>query len=303
VCQGTNCERVRALWAFVRLSRPLFLYGGFAGVALGAAVAAWSGHRLDAATYAWVQVLVTAFHLMVHYANDYFDRHGDRGAARTAWSGGSGVLGGDLAPGVALAAALVCAAAGLLATARFAFAGNVPVALLGLAIAGFAWWYSAPPLRLAARGLGELDAALVVGILVPCTAYAAFAGRVDGEIVRSSLVCALAMLGMMIAVEVPDRAADAAAGKRNWVVRFGESAGRLALAGTGVATALNLALTGLRVAPDPRPLFAIVVPGVVAMVVAFEARTARPALVAFAGVALYAATVTGLAALYAVTAR
>jgi 1,4-dihydroxy-2-naphthoate polyprenyltransferase len=295
---------VRSIGAFMRLSRPLFLYGGFAGVALGAAVAAWSGRRIDLTTYSWAQALVTAFHLMVHYANDYYDRGGDHAVDRTLWSGGSGVLAsGDLPPRVALIAAGVCAAAGLAVTARFALAGNSTVALLGLAIFAFAWCYSAPPMRLAARGLGELDAALVVAVLVPCAGYAAFTGRVDAEILRPALVCGLAMIGMMVAVELPDRQVDAAAGKRNWVARFGERAARRIVVFAGLATAANLVLTGLRVAGDPRPLFAIVAPGIVAVALAFEARSARPALVAVGGIALYAATVTGLAALYALTAR
>jgi 1,4-dihydroxy-2-naphthoate octaprenyltransferase len=295
---------VGAIGAFVRLSRPLFLYGGFAGVALGAAVAAWSGGRIDLGTYAWAQALVTAFHLMVHYANDYYDREGDRAAERTVWSGGSGVLAsGGLPARVALIAAGVCAAAGLAVTASFALSGNSTVALLGLAIFAFAWCYSAPPVRLAARGLGELDAALVVGVLVPCAGYAAFTGQIDAEILRPALICGLAMLGMMVAVEIPDRQADAAAGKRNWVVLFGEGAARWIVVSAGLASAVNLVLTGLRVAGDPRPLFAVVAPGVVAVALAVEARLARPALVARGGIALYAATVTGLAALYALTAR
>src|ERR1700694_5661109 len=98
------------LRAFVALTRPLFLYGGFAGVALGAAVVASAGRRLDLQTYLWVQGLVSAFHLMVHYANDYFDRECDERAQRTLWSGGSGVLvGGALHPRVALIAALLFA--------------------------------------------------------------------------------------------------------------------------------------------------------------------------------------------------
>jgi 1,4-dihydroxy-2-naphthoate octaprenyltransferase len=288
----------------MRLSRPLFLYGGFAGVALGAAVAAWAGWRIDLGTYAWTQALVTAFHLMVHYANDYYDRDGDRIGERTVWSGGSGVLAsGGLQPKVALIAAAVCAAAGFAVTARFALSGNSAVALLGLAIFAFAWCYSAPPLRLAARGLGELDAALVVGVLVPCVGYAAFTGQVDAEILRPALICGLAMLGMMVAVEIPDRLADAAAGKRNWVVLFGEGAARSIVVFAGLTSAANLVLTGLRVTGDLRPLFAVVAPGVVAVALAVEACSARPALVARGGIALYAATVTGLVALYALTVR
>ena len=300
---GRTLRRVSALAAFLRLSRPLFLYGGFAGVALGAAVAAWSGRRLDIATYLWVQALVTAFHLMVHYANDYFDREGDAAGGRTAWSGGSGVLAaGALRPRVALLAALVCAALGLALTARFALAGNGAVAAAGAAIFALAWGYSAPPVRFAARGLGELATVLVVAVLVPCAGYAAFTARVDAGLLKALAGPALAMFAMMLCVELPDAGTDYLAAKRTLVVRWGPAATwRVVLVAAATAVLLSAAQAwkagGLG--------------GVAAMLPALVAGAAlirsaghdpRPASMAFGGVALYAATVTGLAAAYALGA-
>jgi 1,4-dihydroxy-2-naphthoate polyprenyltransferase len=292
--------RMRRLRAFVRLSRPLFLYGGFAGVALGAAVAAWTGRRLDAPAYLWAQGLVTAFHLMVHYANDFFDQECDASATRTAWSGGSGILtSGELPPRAALIAALVCAALGLLASARFALTGNLVVAGLGVAILAFAWCYSAPPVRFAARGLGELDTALVVAVLVPSVGYAASTGRVDAPILTAVLSPAAAMLAMMLCVELPDAEADSLAGKRNLVVRGGPARARqfiTAAAAFATFVALLLALrthaglTTLALAPAA-------VCGI--QLIRFANNDARPASMAFWGVALYATTVSGLAVVYA----
>lgn len=289
--------------AFVRLTRPLFLYGGFAGVALGAAVAAWSGHRLDAATYLWAQALVTSFHLMVHYANDYFDRECDAGARRTAWSGGSGVLvDGTLAPRVALIAAVVCAALGLAVTARFALAGNPAVACTGFAIFVFAWCYSAPAARLCARGLGELDTALVVAVLVPFAGYAAFAGRVDGPIFDAVLAPAAAMFAMMLCVELPDAGGDLLAGKRNLVVRWGPSRVWLIVAASAVFAVLTAAGFALRHGGG-LPALALVPAAVCAFqLVRLALGDPRPASFALWGVALYATTVTGLAAFYALAA-
>lgn len=308
---------MRALLAFVRLSRPLFLYGGIAGVALGAAVARHLAHPLGAATYLWAQGLVTAFQLMVHYANDYFDRaadaHGCYGPAaaahprgelpgkRTPWAGGSGVLvAGELRPGVALVASLVCAALGLVATGRFALVGNRPVAGLGLAILVLAWAYSAPPVRLAARGLGELDTALVVAVLVPCVGFAAFAGRVEPALLLATLPCAPAMLAMMLAVEMPDAGADYLAGKRNLVVRWGVATAYLALTALAIATAAAL-LPQARAAAGPPGLLAAAPALVCAVLLYLQARRGdwRPDRTALLGVALYAATVTGLAAAFA----
>jgi len=294
---------VSRLLAFVRLSRPLFLYGGFAGVALGAAVAHAAGVRIDVATYLWVQALVTAFQLMVHYANDYFDREADVHATRTAWSGGSGVVAtGALGPRVALGAALVCAALGLAVTARFALAGNATVAWLGLAIAVLAWCYSAPPLRLSARGLGELDTAVVVAVLVPFAGYAAFAGRIDEPLSAVVTSTALAMFAMMLCVELPDAGCDRAAGKRTLVVRLGPSrVWQLITIATVIAVA-HAALIAYRL--EAGPWLVALAPAVftAAQLLRVVRGDPRPAAIARWGVLLYATTATGLAVAYAALA-
>jgi len=291
-----------ALLAFVRLTRPLFLFGGFAGVALGAAVAAWTGVRLDAVTYAWAQCLVTAFQLMVHYANDYFDRDGDVVDGRTAWSGGSGVLpSGALRPQVALVAALVCAALGLAISARFVVAGNAVAGAIGVVIFALAWSYSAPPLRLAARGLGELDTALVVSALVPAVVYAALGGRLNPWLLDATVSPAIAMYAMMLGVELPDAAVDAAAGKRNLVVRWGPAKSAGIIGGLGVGAVLLALQTAFRVLPVTA---LALVPATAIAAVLFRTgfRDPRPPTLAFLGVALYAALTVGLAAAFGVAA-
>ena len=288
------------LLAFVRLSRPLFLYGGFAGVALGAAVAHAAGVRLDLAAYVWVQALVTSFQLMVHYANDYFDRTADAGGTRTAWSGGSGVLGsGALAPRIALVAACVCAALGLVATARFALAGNATVAWLGIAIGVLAWCYSAPPVRLAARGLGELGATVVVAVLVPLAGYAAFAHRIGEPMNGAVTSTALAMFAMMLCVELPDAGADFGAGKRNLVVRWGPSRAWLLITIAAVIAVAHAILYAYRAEAGPRLLALAPAAFAALQLVRLTRGDPRPASIALWGVVLYAATATGLAVAFA----
>src|SRR4051812_44055840 len=162
---------LRAVLAFVKLGRPLFLMGGLLLYALGAAVAAHAGAVLDGGRYLAGQLGVTAFQLMTHYANDYFDFEADvANLTPTRWSGGSRVLlGGVLPRGAALVAALVLAATGL---ALAAYAGTRPgagplVFPAFLAMGALAWAYSAPPLRLCGSGVGELNTAVVVTGLVP----------------------------------------------------------------------------------------------------------------------------------------
>jgi len=212
------------LLAFLRLGRPLFLAGGFVLYGLGAIVAAWLGGVIDWERYVLGQAAVTAFQWMTHYANDYFDYEADvANKTPTAWSGGSRVLAeGGLPRRVALYAALVLATIGVMATILVgreeprAIAVVVPMAVL-------AWAYSGPPLRLCARGLGELATAIVVTGLVPLLGFVMQAPALEGAgylgLALAPLV--LLQLAMLIAIELPDAEGDEAAGKRTLVVRYG----------------------------------------------------------------------------------
>jgi 1,4-dihydroxy-2-naphthoate octaprenyltransferase len=211
--------------AFLRLGRLKFLGGGFVLYGLGAFVAAASGHPLDGRRYALGQACVTAFQLMTHYANDYFDFEADRAnTTPTQWSGGSRVLANhELPRHVALVAALVLAAIGAVFAALTAHtAGGWTPAIL-VAIAVLAWEYSAPPLRLCATGLGELDTAIVVTALVPLLGFYLQAPDLAG--VRLLALAAvppfLLQIALLLAIEFPDAAGDAATGKRTLVVRLG----------------------------------------------------------------------------------
>jgi 1,4-dihydroxy-2-naphthoate octaprenyltransferase len=211
---------LRAVVAFIRLGRPLFLGGGFLLYAIGAALAPAA---IDWRRYLIGQGAVTAFQLMTHYANDYFDYEADRAnRTPTAWSGGSRVLvEGELPRHVALVAAIVLACIGF-ATSIFVDGGPLAWPTLG-AIFVLAWAYSAPPLRLCASGFGELDTAIVVTGLVPWLAFYLQAPSLDGAhlVVAAIVPLALLQIAMLIAIEFPDAAGDAATGKLTLVVRLG----------------------------------------------------------------------------------
>lgn len=231
---------MRFMIALLRLGRPLFLGGGFLLYALGAAIAAWHGHAIDGTRYALGQAAITAFQLMTHYANDYFDYDADlANQTPTRWSGGSRVLVADQLPrGVALAAALVLAVLGFGVTAVIARVAGAWAASTLIATFALAWAYSAPPLRLCARGLGELTTAIVVTGLVPWLAFYLQAPAVRGVETLVVAVVPLAALqfAMLLAIELPDAAGDAATGKRTLVVRLGAERGaRLYVLATAAA--------------------------------------------------------------------
>ncbi|HXI56593.1 MAG TPA: prenyltransferase [Polyangia bacterium] len=215
----------RAVLAFVRLGRPQFLAGGFVLYGLGAALAALAGSAIDRRRYVWGQLAVTAVQLMTHYCNDYFDLAADQAnATPTRWSGGSRVLpDGGLPAVVALWAAVVLAgvalaAAVVLVRAAGAPAGTVPLLLVMLFLA---WEYSAPPLRLHSRGLGELTTAVVVTLSTPLFAFYLQAGQFSPLPFLAVLPLCAFQFAMLLAIEFPDAAGDATAGKRTLVVRLG----------------------------------------------------------------------------------
>jgi 1,4-dihydroxy-2-naphthoate polyprenyltransferase len=231
---------LQAVLAFIRLGRPLFLGGGFLLFGLGAGIAALAGHAIDGTRYALGQAAVTAFQLMTHYANDYFDYDADRAnLTPTRWSGGSRVLANaELPRAVALIGALVLAAIGLGVSVALWHVAGARIAIVLGAIAVLAWAYSAPPLRLCATGLGELDTALIVTGLVPALGFLLQApDRVGLGVLGLAIVppCLL-QFAMLLAIEFPDAAGDAATGKRTLVVALGAArAAKLYVAVTALA--------------------------------------------------------------------
>jgi 1,4-dihydroxy-2-naphthoate polyprenyltransferase len=210
--------------AFVKLGRPKFLGGGFVMYGLGAALAAYQGATVDWPRYAWGQLVVTATQLMTHYANDYFDLAADRAnATPTRWSGGSRVLvDGTLPPVVALVAAVVLAAVALAAGAHLAMGPYPPLVGPGVMLMlALSWEYSAPPLRLCARGLGELTTAFVVTFLVPWLGFVLQMGTTRRLMPLAVIAPAAFQFVMLLAIEFPDAAGDVASGKRTLVVRLG----------------------------------------------------------------------------------
>lgn len=236
--------------AFVRLGRPTFLAGGFLLHGLGIAMALYAGASLDVAALVWGQVAITSIQWMTHYSNEYFDLAADQAnLTPTRWAGGSRVLvSNQLRPQAALAAALVLAGIALVAAMVLALwvrpgPWTLPLLFTGLLLS---WGYSAPPLRLDSRGLGELAIAVVVAGLTPVVGFYLQMGQLSWLPVLAVLpVCAL-QFAQALGIEFADLEGDAAAGKHTLVVRLGRpAAARLMIAAMALAYALLPLLTAL----------------------------------------------------------
>jgi 1,4-dihydroxy-2-naphthoate octaprenyltransferase len=216
--------------AFIRLGRLHFLIGGLVLHALGVAVALYDGAVLDMRALFWGQIAITATQLMTHYANDYFDLEADRAnRTPTRWSGGSRVLPDRaLLPQTALVAALILAliaAIAALVAALIVRPGVVSLVLLLFCLL-LAWGYSAPPLQLHSRGLGELTTSILVPGLTPLVGYYLQSGRFSLLPFLTVAPLCFLQFAMLLAIEFPDEVGDREAGKRTLVVRL--DAGRAA---------------------------------------------------------------------------
>lgn len=216
----------RILWAFVRLGRPVFLLGGVAMYGLGVAVALIEGARWNARLFGLGQSVITAFQLMTHFSNEYFDLEADKANTNSnRWSGGSRVLPrGELPRWSALLAAGLSAGVGLMAVAVLWARHPLPLLWpLSLAIVVLAWFYSAPPLRLHSTGWGELDGTLVVTVLVPFFGFYLHNPSLTGlgRLAVAMVPASLLQFSMLLAVAVPDAQGDALAGKKTLAVRLG----------------------------------------------------------------------------------
>jgi len=184
---------------------------------------------------------VLCVHSMTHFFNEYFDYPTDcQHENPSPWTGGSKVLPrGLLQRRVALRAGWILAAFSclfftlptmtLLSTASV---GGVAAARMYGGIAALAVvlsiGYSAPPLRLNSRGLGELDVALVLNILTPLLGYAAAAAYVPGlssapppRLLATLTPVCMVEYARMSVMNLADVKPDRATGKKTLPVRLG----------------------------------------------------------------------------------
>jgi 1,4-dihydroxy-2-naphthoate octaprenyltransferase len=218
------------LLRYFAATRPAFLSVTFVGVLLGLASAAAAGAQLDPASATLTMFFALVAHAGANVVNDYYDSLSGCDAANTErvfpFTGGSrfiqnGVLSQHAIGvfGYGLLAAVI--PAGLWLTAHSA-PGLIWIGLAGLAV-GLA--YSAPPIKLQARGLGEFGITAGWLLVVVGSDFVQRHGFAFAP-VAAGLGFALLVANVLYINQFPDVRADALAGKRTVVVRLGVAAAR-----------------------------------------------------------------------------
>jgi 1,4-dihydroxy-2-naphthoate octaprenyltransferase len=84
-------------------------------------------------------------------------------------------------------------------------------------------FYTAPPLKLVHRGLGDIAVAIGFGPIMTLGSYAVAARMLTFEALYASLPVGILVMLILYVNQVPDRRGDAASGKRTVAVRFGRN--------------------------------------------------------------------------------
>jgi 1,4-dihydroxy-2-naphthoate polyprenyltransferase len=236
----------------IRLGRPKFLLESVLTVTCGVAVAVYLGHPFLIGPWLAAQAFVSTTHLMTQYCNEYFDLEADSAhTGPTAWTGGSQVLAQGLLPArVSLSASFVLL---FLAVAQLAVMPTRTERVLCLVIVALAWFYTAPPIRLNYRALGEVTTAAVLILLCPALACLLQTGTLPPLLFAVVGPLFLVMAARMIVMNFCDRDSDRSVGKLTlpntlgprraaWLFAALQAAAYLGLLAVTVAGTLPLAV-------------------------------------------------------------
>ena len=239
----------------VLATRPAFYTASALPVLVGTVWAAVHAHRFDGLLFGLALAATVLAHAASNVWNDVGDDFNGTDANNTGrmypYTGGSRFIQTGLMSRhamVQLAAGLALAALGI-GIALIVLRGT-GILWLGATGLGLGLLYSLPGAQLCASGLGEAAVGIGLGALPVLGAAWLQTGEVDLGAVLLAIQVSCWVTAILVINEVPDMAADAAAGKRTLVVRFGPSGAR-ALYGVLTAVALVAALAAISVRALP----------------------------------------------------
>jgi 1,4-dihydroxy-2-naphthoate octaprenyltransferase len=207
-------------------TRPAFLTASAAPILVGSAAGFARSGRFDAAAFILALFSIMLIHSGANVANDYFDHVSGNDWLNknpTPFSGGrrfiqQGVLS---AKATILLSVFLLAAGAVLGLAIVLVTNSIFIFILGLAGIAGGFFYTAPPVKLGYRSLGETAIGFLFGILPVAGAYYLQAKRVDAVMLLPGAIVGILIFLVVFINEFPDRDADAAVGKRTLVVNFG----------------------------------------------------------------------------------
>jgi 1,4-dihydroxy-2-naphthoate octaprenyltransferase len=207
-------------------SRPKFLVASAAPILVGSCLGYATAGSFNVVLFILALLAIMALQAGANMTNDYFDHASGNDWANknpTPFSGGSRYIQKDiLSPKTTLLAALVALAAGsAIGVVIVLLTQSLFILILGMVglLGGF--FYTAPPVKLGYRCVGEFVIALLFGLLPVYGSYYLQTEKIDINPILPACIVGILIFLVILVNEFPDVAADAMVNKRTLVVRFG----------------------------------------------------------------------------------
>lgn len=219
---------IDTIFKVFKLGRFHFPLAGLSVFSMGALLALLAGAKFYLDRFLLSYFIILMVQLAASYSNNYFDADVDRYNEPATFSGGTRILLTDRALSNFtkwLAAFLM--AFSLILSIVFVVVFSFPALFVVLVISGdlLAWYYTAPPIRLSYRGLGEIAVMLAVGLLLPGMGYFVLEKGFAVPFWKFVLPALLYALALIINIEIPDMEGDHIGKKNTLVVLRGRSFG------------------------------------------------------------------------------
>lgn len=221
-----SSSRYSKLLILFLAARPKFFAASAAPVLVGSALGYAACGTFHPALFTLALLAATALHAGANITNDYFDHVSGNDWANqnpTPFSGGRRFIQqGILSPKETLAAAIAILTAGsLIGLVIVLMTKSVFILILGLAGLFGGFFYTASPIHLGYRCIGEAVIALLFGLLPVYGSYYLQTESIDAIVLLPAVIVAILIFLVILVNEFPDAAADAAVNKRTLVVHFG----------------------------------------------------------------------------------
>lgn len=206
--------------------RAPFLTASIIPIILGAMIAFTVNGLFDAGLFLLALIAGVFIHMGTNVFNDYFDHRSmddelNREYVRP-FSGGSRMIQlGLMTPLEVLTEAVVLFTLAAAIGVVLAWLRGWPILVFGIIGLVSGYFYTAPPLNLASRGIGELVVGVNFGVLMTLGSYYIQTMTFGWTALIASIPPALLIATVLYVNEFPDFRADMAVGKRHLVIRLG----------------------------------------------------------------------------------
>jgi 1,4-dihydroxy-2-naphthoate polyprenyltransferase len=209
---------------YLKMIRPHIVAGGFLAFTLGSLLAIANGGAFNPLSFLLFYSTIFFGDLSTHFSNDYFDVEQDRVARGKKFFSTDNILATNpqMLPSCKNLSISLLSISLFLASLAVIFQAAPIELLLIMILANFLGWsYSARPLRLVSRRLGEVAIALAVGFAIPAVGYLSIKGQLDGWYAFFILPFLLYGFILALSLEAPDIEGDRLGNKRTFGVVYG----------------------------------------------------------------------------------